>query len=228
MESSGVVRRAMWDRGHFVISADYLSAEDVPAGVDSHRGGHWQGDVFEALDHFIDECGMLFDIGIFHPTCTYLTGSAEWAYSDPDFDRYPGVGYHQKVKEGTLVGAARRAARDAAVDDVIRLARRKGVKRKAIENPIGCLSTRWRKPDQIIHPNHFGHDASKKTGLHLDGLMMLRPTKIIPPTLRANGKSYWANQTDTGQNRLSPGDDRWRDRSRTYEGIAEAMAEQWA
>jgi hypothetical protein len=100
------------------------------------------------------------------------------------------------------------------------------VARIALENPIGVISTRVRKPDQIIQPHQFGHDASKATCLWLSGLPLLAPTQIIAPRM-VNGRPRWANQTDSGQNRLGPSEDRWAKRSATYEGIAEAMADQW-
>lgn len=163
-------------------------------------------------------------MAVFHPTCTYLTGSAEWAYGDGP--------YHQKVKPGTLVGAARREARELAINDVLRIWSLP-IKRKAVENPVGTLSTRWRKPTQIIQPNWFGDDASKKLCLWLDGLLPLRPTErragrwVEWP--RGSGKMVerWSNQTDSGQNRLSPGDDRWKDRSRSFPGVCDAMTAQW-
>ena len=96
----------------------------------------------------------------------------------------------------------------------------------AIENPIGCISTRIRKPDQYIQPYEFGEDASKKTCLWLKNLPKLKPTKYIEPRI-INGKKRWANQTDSGQNRLGPSDDRWKKRSQTYRGLAQAMANQW-
>lgn len=96
----------------------------------------------------------------------------------------------------------------------------------ALENPVGCISTRIRKPTQIIQPYQFGDDASKKTCLWLRNLPPLTPTKYIPPRM-VNGKPRWANQTDSGQNKLGPSEDRWKERSRTYQGIADAMATQW-
>lgn len=96
----------------------------------------------------------------------------------------------------------------------------------AIENPVGIISTHWRKPDQIIQPYEFGHDASKRTCLWLKGLPKLESTHIVPGRI-VNGKMRWGNQTDSGQNRLGPSEDRWKKRSVTYPGIAEAMAEQW-
>jgi hypothetical protein len=101
------------------------------------------------------------------------------------------------------------------------------VPRIALENPVSIISSRIRKPDQIAHPYMFGHDASKKTCLWLKNLAPLQPTQYVEPRL-VNGKPRWGNQTDSGQNRLSPSEHRWKERSRTYEGIAAAMAEQWS
>jgi hypothetical protein len=95
--------------------------------------------------------------------------------------------------------------------------------RIAIENPVGCISTRIRKPEQIIHPWQFGHDASKATCLWLKGLKNLAPTNILP----GGRKARRANQTPSGQNKLGPSPTRWAERSKTYQGIADAMAEQW-
>ena len=90
----------------------------------------------------------------------------------------------------------------------------------AIENPVGIMSSNWRKPDQIIQPWMFGEDASKKTCLWLKGLPLLASTKIIT-------KDRYANQTPSGQNKLGPSADRARLRSVTYPGIAQAMADTW-
>ncbi len=90
----------------------------------------------------------------------------------------------------------------------------------AIENPVGLMSTAYRKPDQIIQPWMFGEDASKKTCLWLKNLPLLVPTNIIK-------KDRYSNQTRSGQNRLPPSPDRGKLRGITYQGIANAMAEQW-
>jgi hypothetical protein len=102
MEASGQLRRRFETRGHYVISCDMLPAEDGSTFT-AELGGHIVGDVFEVLEWLWGQ-GLWPDLGIFHPTCTYLTNSAEWAYADPDFERYPGVGYHQRVKPETLTG----------------------------------------------------------------------------------------------------------------------------
>jgi hypothetical protein len=208
METSGMVRRAFAARGHYTISADLLPADDgaqFPQGV---LGGHIEDDVFDVLDYLNDR-DMWPDLAIFHPTCTYHTVSAAWAFADPDYDRYPGVGYHQRVKPETLVGAARRQARDEAEADVRRIAALP-IKRKVIENPRGTLSRILGKATQTIQPYEHGEDASKATDLWLFGdLPLIRPTKYVEPRM-VDGRPRWANQTDSGQNRLSPGADRWK------------------
>ena len=109
------------------------------------------------------------------------------------------------------------------------------VPRVAIENPVSCISSRVRKPDQIIHPYQFGDDASKKTCLWLKGLPKLVPTGHVPPRY-VDGKPRWANQSDNGQNFCLDETGKvigWNDprikiaRSKTFSGIADAMAEQW-
>lgn len=165
--------------------------------------------------------------------CTYLTVSAAWAYRDPDFARYPGVGYHQKVKPETLTGAARREAREREVENFRRLDELPFP--KAIENPSpSFVSEALRPADQVIHPSQFGDDASKTTGLWLDRLPRLRPTgfargRVVGEDrdLFGDGLMRWSNQSDAGQNNVRPGADRWLERSATYPGIAAAMGSQW-
>jgi hypothetical protein len=88
---------------------------------------------------------------------------------------------------------------------------------------VSCISSRIRKPNQIIQPWWFGEDASKKTCLWLENLPNLVPTNKLP----GDDKTRRANQTPSGQNKLGPSPDRWKERSRTYQGIANAMATQW-
>jgi hypothetical protein len=202
-ERFGKVRQAFRALGHDAWSCDLVPAEDGSPY-------HFQCDVLTV-------CDRGWDLAIFHPDCTYLTISAAWAFTDGP--------YHQKVKPGTLVGAARREARQKALDFVIELASQP-IPRIAIENPNGFLSTFWRKPDQTIQPHQFGEDASKGTCLWLENLPQLEPTSIIAPRW-VNGRPRWGNQTDSGQNRLSPSDGRAMQRAATYPGIAKAMALQW-
>ena len=201
-EFSGVVRRAFEERGFDAWSCDLEPSLD--------GGNHIQGDVVQVLNDG-------WDLIIAHPPCAYLTSSAEWAYKDGP--------YHQRVSPTTLVGEARREARQKAIEFVLRIASA-DCPQIAIENPVGALSSAWRRPDQIIQPHQFGADASKATCLWLKNLKPLTPTVQCPPRI-VNGKKRWANQTDSGQNRLSPSERRWADRSVTYPGIAEAMATQW-
>jgi site-specific DNA-cytosine methylase len=161
-------------------------------------GPHHQGDVRELL-------GQEWDLLIAHPPCTYLSVSGmHWTtrgLRDP------------KLTEDAL--------------DFVRLFMNAPIERIAIENPVSVISSRIRKPDQIIQPYQFGHDASKKTCLWLKGLPLLKPTQMVEPRI-VNGKQRWGNQTDSGQNKLPPSKDRWKLRSKTYEGIADAMAAQWS
>ena len=202
-ERFGKVRDAFRARGHDAWSCD--TAPDVA------------GSPFHIQDDVRNVVGRGWDLGIFHPDCTFLTNSAAWAYGDGP--------YHQKVKPGTLVGAARRQARKDAVAFIEEL-RASPIPRKAFENPVGHLSAVWRKPNQTIQPHQFGDDASKATCLWLENLPCLLPTKLIPPRM-VNGRPRWANQTDNGQNKLTPSADRAMLRAATYPGIANAMADQW-
>lgn len=180
----------------------------LPARDGSLR--HFTCDVWEVIND-------RWDAAIFHPMCTYLTVSAAWAFGDGP--------YHQRVKPGTLVGAERREAREAALENFRRLLALPYP--KAIENPApSFVSAAIRPPDQTIQPYQFGEDASKRTGLWIDRLPRLRPTQWIAGRM-VDGRERWSNQTDSGQNRLTPGDGRWLERSATYPGIAAAMGAQW-
>ena len=160
-------------------------------------GPHYEGDVFDIINNG-------WDMMIAHPPCTYLSVS----------------GMHWTAR-----GLRDPQLTEDALDFVTRLMAA-SIPRIAIENPISVISSRIRKPDQIINPWQFGHDASKRTCLWLKNLPLLTPTDIVEPRI-VNGKKRWANQTDSGQNRLPPSDDRWKIRSETYTGIAQAMADQW-
>lgn len=227
METSGQVRRRLVALGHDVISCDILPAADAPT-----LGLHIIGDVFETLEKLMRD-GWMPVAGMFHPTCTLHTTSAAWAFNEPNFERYPGVGYHQRVKPGTLTGRARHEARAIAEEEVERIADLPFF--KIIKNPRNTWPTRTSlmEPFDVLQPNEFGDDASKETCLwafdkhgNWKSVDIPRdPALYVPPTFRPRtGKYYWANQTDTGQNRLSPSDDRWADRSKTFDGIADALA----
>ena len=204
-EESQAVCKAFREAGHEAFSCDLKPCSG------GYPEWHYQMDVFEAIKL------KYWDMGIFFPDCTYLTCSAEWAYKEPP--------YHQKVKPGTLVGKERKLARIAASAFFMALYNC-GIQKVAIENPIGVMSSIFRKPNQVIHPYNFGDDASKSTCLWLKNLPRLNGTKYAEPRI-VNGQKRWANQTDSGQNKLSPSDNRAELRSKTYAGIAAAMSDQW-
>lgn len=162
--------------------------------TDRQTDRHIMTDVLTVLDKG-------WDLMIAHPPCTYLSSSGlHWNKRRPE--------------RGVLT--------EAALEFVLALAGAP-IKKIAIENPIGCLSTRWRKPDQIIQPWQFGHDASKATCLWLKNLPLLRHTNV----LEGGRTARRGNQTPSGQNRLGPSPERGALRARTYEGIAAAFADQW-
>jgi hypothetical protein len=157
-------------------------------------GPHYQGDVVDILNDG-------WDLMIAHPPCTYLAVSGlHWNKRVP--------GRAEKTEEALSFV---QALMDEPIDKI------------AIENPVSCISSRIRKPDQIVQPWWFGHDASKKTCFWLKNLPPLIETNRLP----GDDKTRRANQTPSGQNKLGPSADRWKIRSETYQGIADAMAEQW-
>ena len=226
-EYSGRVRDAFIKKGHDAISCDLL-ASDSP-------GPHYQGDMFD-LDL------RSYDLVIAHPHCTYLTCAAEWAYSDKPMIN----GVPRRIKKGTLIGEPRRLAREKALEFVKKIWTRTDGK-VCIENPKGVITKRlpfMGKP-QYIQQYWFGEDASKATGLWLRDLPELEATNYIegrmvccgsvvtdkygcPDCLGENKVLYrWGNQTDSGQKKLPPSADRWKLRSTTPIGVADAMADQW-
>jgi hypothetical protein len=209
-EYSGKVRDAFLKAGHYAMSCDLLPSDSI------NSGDHYQGDVTDILDQG-------WDLMVAHPPCTYLSVSGmHWTtrgLRDP------------QLTEDAL--------------DFVRTLLDAPIKRIALENPVSIISSRIRKPDQVVQPWMFGHDASKKTCLWLKNLPPLMPTRMVEPRMvccgsditdkygcpNCNGdkvaKPRWGNQTDSGQNKLGPSEDRWKVRSETYSGIAQAMAEQW-
>lgn len=196
-------RKAFQDAGCEAYTCD-LRASDGP--------NHLQCDIWEAL------LAKPWSMAVLHPMCTYLTCAASWAYKDGP--------YHQKVGPNVLLGAARRAAREDALDNFRRLLELPFP--VAIENPaISFVNKAIRRPSQVIHPYQFGDDASKATGFWLTGgLPQLEPTEYIQPRI-VNGKKRWANQSPCGAPKLPPSPDRWLLRSKTYPGIARAIGAQW-
>lgn len=168
--------------------------------------------------HIQDDCRKVigqrgpWDFYGLHPDCTYLTvAGIHW--------NYRGRGW-QKTEEALRF-----------VRELFQLC--EGVPHY-LENPVSIISTHIRKPDQTIQPYEFGEDASKRTCLWLNRLPLLKAS----PSQRVKGRivgmpdgklvERWSNQTDSGQNKLPPSANRWKLRSKTYPGIARAMAEQWS
>lgn len=163
--------------------------------IESERNGnHYLGDVRDIINDG-------WDIMIAHPPCTYLCSSGlHWNKRRPE---------RSQLTEEAL--------------GFVSFLLESNIPKICLENPIGCISSRIRKPDQIIQPFYFGHPESKATCLWLKNLPLLNPTNI----LEKPKSGIWENQTKSGQNKLPPSKDRWKIRSRTYEGIAKAMSEQW-
>jgi hypothetical protein len=158
---------------------------------------HLKMDIFEAIK--LKEWNLL----IAFPDCTYLTISANKWYKD-----------QPERKSGTLVGQARRDERQIAIQFFMDLYNSK-IPLIALENPIGIMSSMFRKPDQVLQPWMFGHGETKATCLWLKGLSKLKPTNIV------SGREQKLHL-------LPPSKDRAKLRSKTFPGIAKAMAEQWS
>lgn len=178
---------------------------------------HFQGSVFDHLDKD-------WDMMIAHPPCTYLTVTAnKWLKDQP------------KRESGKLVGHERRDARAEAIKFFMALWNA-DIPRIAIENPIGCMSSVFRKADQIIHPYHFGDPASKATCLWLKNLPKLQwstgdlfadNTTVEPEYYTTKtGKKYplWSMIEAA---KIKDLDERSEFRSKTFPGIANAMVNQW-
>lgn len=210
-ESSGVVRDAFRAKGHNAWSCDLLPSES------SCHGPHLEGDVRRWLNPGSTPHGGPWDMMIAHPPCTYLNSA----------------GLHW-ITRGRIESDGRpRIEHQHEALAFVQFLMDAPIARICIENPAGCIGTKIRPADQWIQPNQFGDDASKKTGLWLKGLPPLVPTLRIPGRMveypPGSGKMVerWANQTDSGQNNLGPSPTRWKERSKTYPGIASAMADQW-
>ena len=197
-EFSQIVTEAFIKRGHLAMSCDLLPAEKSYP--------HYQGDILDLLSNTWDE----WDLMIAHPPCTYLTVTGNKWFKPEYKERFPD----------------REQKRQEAIDFFIFLAEFP-IPRVAVENPIGILSTAYRKPDQIIQPYHFGVPQRKATCLWLKNLPPLLSTQIVEPQIikYKSGKGT-DSEWHTSTMKLLPLE-RMKARSRTFIGIAEAMAEQW-
>lgn len=196
-EESQTVCKAFREKGHEAYSCDILPCSG------GHPEWHIQGDVLEQLNKD-------WDMMIAHPPCTYLTVTGNRWFN---IERY-GDKARKRIKD-----------REEAILFFMKLANA-DIPKIVIENPVGVISTHWRKPDQIIQPYQFGHKEAKKTCLWLKGLPQLKPTKIVEPeyTTYKSGKRMATWYADAIK---LPKEERTKLRSKTFQGIADAMADQW-
>lgn len=197
-EFSGIVREAFAKRGHDAWSCDLLPTE-IP-------GNHIQGDVLDILDDG-------WDLMIAHPPCTHLAISGARWFAEKRKDGRMQQGYE------FFMGMI-----NAPINKI------------AVENPIGVLSKMYRKPDQIIQPFWFGDSVQKATCLWLKNLPPLEKTNVVDRGMiyvDPRGNKHGGAHTMLGKKAYSPlmllprSEKRWMIRSRTFPGIANAMAEQW-
>jgi site-specific DNA-cytosine methylase len=195
-EFSGVVRDAFRERGHDAWSCDLLGPDDLPdefkpaalGGPQKWPNYHLEGDVLDFLR--TAPGGKPWDLMVAHPPCTHLAVSGARWFKDKEKEQRAALAFVRMLLDCTTIP------------------------RIALENPVSVISSRIRKPDQIIQPWMFGHGETKATCLWLKNLPPLEPTKIV------EGR-------EARVHRMSPGPSRGRERSRTLLGIAEAMADQW-
>lgn len=196
-EFSGIVRDAFAKRGHNAWSVDLLPTE--------RPGQHYQGSVLDMAHYFGEH--WRWDLMIAHPPCTYLCNSGvRWLYERPERWElmYQAAIFFRKILRSRIGGEDYNWVRYY-------------IPKIAVENPIPhryATEIIGSKYDQIIHPWQFGHGETKATCLWLRGLPKLRPTNVV------QGRKARVHKE-------SPRKNRWKNRSRTYQGIADAMAEQW-
>lgn len=212
-EESQAVCKEFRARGHEAYSCDIISCSG------GHPEWHIQGDALRVIDgntSFVTEDGIShridgeWDLLIAHPPCTYLTVSGNRWF---DVSKY-GAKALQRQKD-----------RREAAEFFMAFVNAK-CQRIAIENPIGVMSTYYKKPDQVVHPYWFGDPERKATCLWLKGLPALVPTNMVEPVVITckNGKT----DSPWHMNTLGlPAEERRKLRSKTFPGLAKAIVEQW-
>ncbi len=205
-EYSGVVRDAFIKQGHEAISCDLLPSE-------SDLGEHYQGDVTDILNDG-------WDLMIAHPPCTYLSVSGARWYYHPEDKELP----YEERRPHPMHPNRRQLQQEAL--DFVQLLLYAPINKIAVENPVSVISTKIKKPTQIIQPYEYGHETAKTTCLWLKNLESLKPTNIVEPIWITTKKGNRFNKLhyDTY---LLPKKERWKVRSATFPGIAKAMAQQW-
>lgn len=197
-EYSGIVRDAFTALGHDAMSCDLLPTETP--------GKHYQGNIMDIL---LCAGNYNFDLMVVFPPCTDLSGAGA-----PSWKKKQADGRQQKAI------------------DFVKYLYGCPIEKIAIENPTGILNTSWKKPDQIINPFQFGDPFKKRTCLWLKRLPKLIPTKVIEPEYHYTSNSTQGGLLKDGTRRKSklPIRKAWddsKDRSKSFQGIANAMATQW-
>lgn len=213
-EESQTVCKAFREKGHEAYSCDIIECSG------GHPEWHIKQDVLPLLNgkcEFVTEDGQAHSIKgkwepiIAHPPCTYLCMSGQ-KHCNVEI-------YGEKAKE-------RIKERDKAIDFFMQFVNA-DCDKIAIENPVGIMTRYYKKADQYIQPLQFGHPTSKRTGLWLKGLPKLTPTNIVEQEFHISGtgrkwdKWFWESSL------IHPLSERSKFRSKTFPGVAKAMAEQW-
>jgi len=205
-EFSQIVTKAFRQRGHEAYSCDLEPTEGNPEW-------HFQEDILDVLKR------EKFDLGIFHPPCTFLSVTgAKWFYH-PDDKELP---MDQKRPHPRFPN--RRHDQKDAIEFFMKLINAP-CEKICVENPVGIMSSMYRKPDQIVQPYEFGHPEPKKTCFWLKNLPLLQPTKLVEPEYSITKKT--GKRVPSWFFNPSPSEKRNKDRNRTFTGIAEAMSLQW-
>ena len=226
-EESQAICKAFRDRGHNAYSCDILECSG------GHPEWHFKQDVLKVIPecggtlengetYFLPK-GEMWDLMIAHPPCTYLSVSgARWLYH-PEDSHLP---IEERREHPHHIG--RRLLKKEAIEFFMEFTKT-NIKHWAIENPVGCMNSEYRKPDQIVQPFWFGDSASKKTCLWLHDLPLLQPTNMVdegPRVVLSSGRSLPKWYSDSFNTKIST-EERRRLRSKTFPGFAEAVAVQW-
>ncbi len=212
-EESQAVTIELRKLGHEAYSCDLLPCSG------GHSEWHYQEDIFEVIKR-----EPQFDLGIFHPPCTMIAGSSVQWLSHPEDKHLP---FEERRPHPKYPNR-----RNDMLESIefVKALYNCNIERVCIENPVGLLGTRWRKADQIIQPYQFGDEATKTTCLWLKNLPLLKHTNIVGKgerTIFASGKSHPKWYADALANAKTK-QERQTLRSKTFPGIAKALADQYS
>jgi hypothetical protein len=209
-EESQATTKAFRKLGHDAYSCDLLPCSG------GHPEWHFQSNIFDVINEG-------WDLMVAHPPCTFLTGSGVQWLSHPEDKSMP---FEERRPHPKYPNR-----RNDMLDSVefVKALYNSDIKHIAIENPVGLLSSRWKKPDQIVQPYMFGDEATKTTCLWLKNLPLLAPTNIVGKgdrTVFSSGKSHPKWYADALKNAKTK-EERQTLRSKTFPGMADAFAKQW-